>query len=76
MASTPIALQDLTAPAGAPNQIQTIMKTFIGLLAIIMAVCAQVALIGLNGLTLISIPMTIYLGIEVLDKVTDTTSNC
>lgn len=52
------------------------MKTFIGLVAIIMAVCAQVALIGLNGLTIVSIPMTIYLGIELLDKVTDKPSNC
>lgn len=52
------------------------MKTFIGLVAIIMAVCAQVALIGLNGLTLVSIPMTLYLGFELLEKVTDNTSNC
>ena len=52
------------------------MKTFLGLVAIIMAVCAQVALIGLNGLTIVSIPMTIYLGIELLDKLTDNPKQC
>ena len=52
------------------------MKTFIGLLAIIVAICAQIAFIGLNGLTLISIPLTIFLGFEVLERLTEKQSNC
>ena len=53
------------------------MKTIIiGLLAIFLAVIAQVAFIGINGLTLFSIPTTIYLGFEVIEKLTENKSNC
>ena len=55
------------------------MKTFIGLTAIFFAVIAQIALIGVNGLTLVSVPLTIFLGFEVIEKVTagerETTNN-
>lgn len=45
------------------------MKTIIiGLIIIALAVIAQATFIGLNGLTLITIPMTIYLGFEAIDK--------
>lgn len=45
------------------------MKTIIiGLIAIMLAIIAQATLIGLNGLTVITIPMTIYLGFEAIDK--------
>lgn len=47
------------------------MKTILIALATIVAACAQAYFIGLNGLTLISIPMTIYLGIEVIEKVSE-----
>ena len=49
----------------------THMKSILIAVATIVAVCAQAYFIGLNGLTLISIPMTIYLGIEVIEKVTE-----
>jgi hypothetical protein len=53
------------------------MKTIIiGLLAIFVAIIAQIALIGVNGLTIISIPTTIYLGFEVIEKLTENKSNC
>lgn len=47
------------------------MKPILIALATIVAVCAQTYFIGLNGLTLISIPMTIYLGLLVIEKVTE-----
>ena len=47
------------------------MKSILIALATIVAVCAQTYFIGLNGLTLISIPMTIYLGLLVIEKVTE-----
>ena len=49
----------------------THMKPILIAIATIVATCVQVYFIGLNGLTLISIPMTIYLGIEVIEKVTE-----
>lgn len=47
------------------------MKAFFFATAIIVAVCTQVYFLGLNGLTLISIPMTIFLGLEAIEKVTE-----
>lgn len=47
------------------------MKQILIAIATIVATCAQVYFIGLNGLTLISIPMTIFLGLEVIEKVTE-----
>lgn len=46
------------------------MKSILIAIATIVAACTQVYFLGLNGLTLISIPMTIYLGLEVIEKVT------
>ena len=40
-------------------------------IATIIAACMQVCFLGLNGLTLISIPMTIYLGLLIIEKVTE-----
>lgn len=40
----------------------------IGLLAILGAIIAQSALLGLNGLTILTIPMTLYLGFCAIDK--------
>lgn len=40
------------------------MKSILIAVATLVATCTQAYFIGLNGLTLISIPMTIYLGIE------------
>ena len=40
-------------------------------LATILASALQAYFLGLNGLTLISIPLTIYLGLEVIEKVTE-----
>lgn len=47
------------------------MKPILIAFATIVATCTQVFFIGLNGLTLVSIPMTIYLGLEVIEKVTE-----
>lgn len=47
------------------------MKTIIIAVATIVAACVQAITIGLNGLTLVSIPMTIYLGLMVIEKVTE-----
>lgn len=49
----------------------THMKPLFIAIATIVAACAQAYFLGLNGLTLISIPMTIYLGLEVIEKVTE-----
>ena len=51
------------------------MKTFLTLVATAVAVIVQTCVLGLNGLTLITIPMTIYLGIEVADKLLKTKEN-
>ena len=53
------------------------MKTIIiGLLAIFVAIIVQIAVIGVCGITLISIPATIFWGFEVIEKLTENKSNC
>lgn len=53
------------------------MKTIIfGLLAIFLAIIAQIAFIGINGLTILSIPATIFWGFEIIEKLTENQSNC
>lgn len=47
------------------------MKSIFLAMATIATSCAQVYFLGLNGLTLISIPMTIYLGLLTIEKVTE-----
>lgn len=48
------------------------MKTIIiGLVAILVAIALQVAFIGINGLTIVSIPLTMYLGFHVIEKLTN-----
>ena len=47
------------------------MKPIFIALATLVAACTQAYILGLNGLTLISIPMTIYLGLLVIEKVTE-----
>lgn len=37
----------------------------------LLAIVAQIALLGINGLTLLSIPITLYLGLEVIEKITE-----
>ena len=49
----------------------THMKSLSIAIATIVAACTQVCFLGLNGLTLISIPMTIYLGLLVIEKTTE-----
>jgi hypothetical protein len=44
------------------------MKTFTVLCATACAIIAQVTFIGLNGLTLLTIPLTLFLGIEAADR--------
>ena len=46
-------------------------RTLLILLCIIVAVCAQLFFVGVNGLTIVSIPITIYLGIAVLERLQD-----
>lgn len=48
------------------------MKALAIAIATIALSAIQGLFIGLNGLTLISIPMTIYLGLLVIEKVTET----
>ena len=48
------------------------MKQTLIALAIIALSAIQGLFIGLNGLTIISIPKTIYLGLLVIEKVTET----
>lgn len=51
------------------------MKTnIIGLTAIVLASVAQICLIGINGLTLFSIPLTIFLGLHTLEKLDEITT--
>ena len=59
-------------PALLPNQNYQTMKQTLIALAIIALSAIQGLFIGLNGLTIISIPMTIYLGLLVIEKVTET----
>jgi hypothetical protein len=71
------ALLGVISLQSANNQSKIIMKTIIiGLLAIFVAIIAQIAFIGVNGLTIISIPTTIYFGFEVIEKLTENKSNC
>ena len=46
------------------------MKQIIIAIITIIAALAQICLIGINGLTLISVPLTIFLGLEVIDRTT------
>ena len=46
------------------------MKPIFIAIATIIAAFTQAYFLGLNGLTLVSIPMTIFLGLEVIEKVT------
>jgi hypothetical protein len=43
-------------------------KVIFGLATILLAVIAQAHFIGINGLTILTIPMTIYLGFCAIDK--------
>jgi hypothetical protein len=56
----------------AQNQLtRTDMKKAIAVcIATIVATCAEIYFLGINGLTCVSIPLTIYLGIEVIEKIT------
>lgn len=47
------------------------MKPIFIAIATLVAAFTQAYFLGLNGLTLISIPMTIFLGLEVIEKVTE-----
>lgn len=47
------------------------MKVFAIFSATILAIVGQVCLIGINGLTLYSVPITLFLGIKVLEKLTE-----
>ena len=47
----------------------------VGLLATTAAVIAQAHYLGLNGLTILTIPMTIYLGMWAMDKALEKKSN-
>lgn len=44
------------------------MKTIAVLCATACAIIAQLTFIGLNGLTLLSIPLTLFLGLKVADR--------
>lgn len=43
------------------------MKQIIAFFALIGALVAQVYFLGISGLTLLSIPITLYLGLDVLE---------
>lgn len=47
------------------------MKPILIAIATVVAALSQAYFLGLNGLTLVSIPMTIYLGLLVVEKVTE-----
>ena len=49
-------------------------KDIIGITAITLATLAQIYLIGINGLTLISVPITIFLGLHVMEKLDEVTT--
>jgi hypothetical protein len=44
-----------------------------GLVSILLAVIAQAHFIGINGLTILTIPMTIYLGFSAMDYLLNNT---
>lgn len=47
------------------------MKQIIAFFALIGALVAQVYFLGISGLTLLSIPITLYLGLEVLEHISE-----
>lgn len=51
------------------------MKTFVTLCATTCAIIAQACILGLNGLTLLTIPMTLFLGLEVADRLAKNPTN-
>lgn len=51
---------------------KTNLSAIIIALCIILACVAQVCVIGINGLTLLSLPITIFLGLNVIEKQTET----
>ena len=51
------------------------MKTFLTLLATTCAIIAQTCVLGLNGLTLLTIPITLFLGLEVADRLAKNPTN-
>lgn len=56
------------SPRGCQSSYNTMKKVIIGLSAILGAIVAQSALLGLNGLTILTIPMTLFLGFKAIDK--------
>jgi hypothetical protein len=54
-----------------PKNFENMKRAITAAIAIIVATCAQVALIGINGLTLLSIPLTIHLGLNVIERATE-----
>lgn len=63
---------DLETFAGCKIKTTNKMKQTLIALVIIALSAIQGLLLGLNGLTIISIPMTIYLGLLVIEKITET----
>lgn len=53
---------------GANQKTFNMKKDIIGLTAIVLASVAQIYLIGINGLTLVSIPLTIFLGLHTMEE--------
>lgn len=47
------------------------MKQIITFFALVGALVAQVYFLGISGLTLLSIPITLYLGLEVLEHLSE-----
>lgn len=52
-----------------------IMKTFVTLCATTCAIIAQTCVLGLNGLTLLTIPLTLFLGLELADRLAKNPTN-
>ena len=47
------------------------MKQTLTAIATILASFAEAYFLGLNGLTILTIPMTIFLGLNVIEKITE-----
>ena len=47
------------------------MKQIIAFFALIGALVAQVYFLGISGLTLLSIPITLYLGLDILEYLSE-----
>ena len=63
-----ISPADLETFAGAPEpKTHQDMKQIIAFFALIGALVAQVYFLGISGLTLLSIPITLYLGLDILE---------